>query len=238
MQRSMWRGPGAVLGASAVAIFAGAAAAQSFQGQLLDISQGLPVQDLVGNHFIVDDKVFEFTIFQPTGQPDSGTDSATVFPVDEGRLNGIGFEMVGAWIDPPGNGPSGFFLEYMVTVIDPDWFIVDNVLEFNGFAVGDASEAAVNETVEDENGVLLGQKNVFAQAAVPQADWVLSDRLDFDIALQLKKLIVRKDFLLFSGEGGLADASFIKQTFSQDVPSPSALAMLGVAGLAVGRRRH
>jgi len=225
-----------VAAAAALLVCAGTASAQGsmFQGTEIDITNGAAVQSLVGNHFVVDDKVFEITIFQPTGQADSGTDMATVFPVDEGRLNGVGFEMVGAWIDQPGNGPSGFFLEYMVTVIDPDWYIVDNVLTFNGFAVGDASEATVNETVEDASGVLIGEKEVFAQAAIPEMDWVLSDRLEFD---PQKKLIIRKDFLLFSGEGGLADASFIKQTFSQ-IPAPSSLALLGAMGLiARGRRR-
>ncbi|MEM1166764.1 MAG: hypothetical protein AAGI30_10800 [Planctomycetota bacterium] len=206
------------------------------QAAVIDISAGdKTIADLLGNSFIVDDKQFDIEFYA----------SATVFPgelfivpVDFG-LFGRGFDLLFELADRPGDFMmTGFTLEYDVTVIHPDpgYLIVDNILQFNGFAAVDGSIAEVNETVIDGvTGALVGEKTVFADGGLPRETWRLEDRLEFD---GVRSLNIVKDFLLFAPQqNGVADASFIRQTFSQ-VPSPGTVALLGIAGVSVVRRRR
>ncbi|TVQ60833.1 MAG: hypothetical protein EA378_10435 [Phycisphaerales bacterium] len=208
-----------------------------FPGDCVDITGGVPIGDLVGQCFVVDDKYFEIKLFQPTGQPGAGTDQVMVFPVNLGRRDGIGFDLVGNWSDPVGGGPSGFILEYHVTVLDFNWWMIANVLEFDGFASGGASAANVLETVSVDELLTIGQKEVFALASLPGSEWVLRDELQFDPELQLQTLVIRKEFTLFADIDGIAQASLIRQTFIQ-IPSPAGGLLLAMGGLAAARRRR
>ncbi|MEM1165210.1 MAG: hypothetical protein AAGI30_02855 [Planctomycetota bacterium] len=203
---------------------------------IIDISAGdQTVADLLGNSFVVDDKLFEINFYASTT-----VDPSELFfvPVDFG-LAGRGFDLLFGLADPPGDAAvTGFTLEYDVTVINPNdnFLIVDNILQFNGFASGPGSIAEVNETVIDNtDGSLIGEKTVFAEGALPMGDWVLEDRLVFG---GRRSLNIVKDFLLFApNPSDVADASFIRQTFSQ-VPTPASLGLLAGACVLAGCSRR
>ena len=51
------------------------------------------------------------------------------------------------------------------------------------------------------------------------------------------KVEVNKDVQFYAVPGGSSSASFVRQTFSQ-IPTPGAMALLGLAGIFAGRRRR
>lgn len=205
---------------------------------VIDISGGnVTMNQLVGNSFIVGDKEFFIDFFTPFGIP--GT-AVTARPVNFG-LNGIGFDLVGAWNDPPGDPNStGFNLGYRVQVLAPfaaqGFRIVDAHLSFNGTATGAGSFAKVAESMFNQaNGAPLGNMLVMADGGVPQGQWTLNQSIVFAPVLEIN---VIKNFQLFAnGANGTATTSFVRQTFSQ-VPAPGGAALIGLAGLATLRRRR
>ena len=112
---------------------------------------------------------------------------------------------------------------------------------FNGSAGGEGSFARVDESVFDlDNNVFLGQLSVWDIAGPPQ-DTKLEDYVDFcDLygSQGYRAFEVNKDLKFFAAtDNGFATASFIRQEFSQ-IPSPGALALLGVSGILARRRRR
>lgn len=193
---------------------------------------GMTLDQLIGNSFIVGDKMFTIHTFaSDTFDPSQ----ITVAPINFG-LEGIGFDLLGAFNDAPGDGvSSGYTLEYWVEVLDPGFAITDNFLQFNGFAAGDGSFATVNETLFTESGEFIGNELVFADGSLDPSEWVLQNSLVFDPQISL---MVVKDVQFFAnGAAGIAGASFIRQTFSQ-IPSPAPMALFGLMGLAIVRRRR
>jgi len=187
--------------------------------------------------FIVDDKLFEIKIFDGTGIDAS---QITLAAVDFG-LAGVGFDMLGEWVDLPGDAlATGFAMEYCVTVLNPDLRIVDAHLLFNGLATGDGSFADVNETIVDPITTnLVDELTVFSLGTTGAGqfeDVWEADPYTFDNGFERLEII--KDFELFAnGTGGTAGASFIRQTFSQ-IPAPGGVMLAGVAGLVAVRRRR
>lgn len=217
---------------SAAGLSCGASAA------VIDITGGnVTMNQLVGNSFIVGDKEFFIDFYTPFGIPGN---QVTVRPVDFG-LNGIGFDLVGGWNDPPGDpNNTGFNLGYRVQIRAPfaaqGFRIVDAHLAFNGTASGPGSFAKVAESMFNQaNGAPLGNMLVFADGGMPQGQWVLNQSIVFAPVLEIN---VIKNFQLFAnGANGTATTSFIRQTFSQ-IPTPGGAALLCVAGLAAARRRR
>ncbi len=107
---------------------------------------------------------------------------------------------------------------YDVTVIDPQLWIHDISLAFNGVATDPEGFARVTETVFDGN-VPVGS----AAVATPTP---LSDHDLFDG--MFKTLHVEKTIVLYGGAAGFTTISFIDQTFSQ-IPEPATVALLGLA---------
>ncbi|MEM7754029.1 MAG: hypothetical protein AAF297_00155 [Planctomycetota bacterium] len=208
---------------------------------VVDISgPGTTLRDVLdgGGQFRVADKLFTVTDFFSVAFDAS---AIGISPLDFG-LAGRGFRLSDAWADVPGDTTaSDFTLSYMVEIVDdPDttvdesnFRIVDNRLDFDGFATSDGSFARVDETVLDEFGNFLGEKSVFANG---DGTSLFEDRIDFGLP-GFSKLNIVKDAQFFVPLGtGTAGASFIDQTFSQ-IPAPGPLAVV-LAGLGVATRRR
>lgn len=211
---------------------------------LIDIGRpGTTLGDVLdaGGRFRVGDKLFTITnYFSVAFAPET----IGISPLDFGN-DGRGFRLSDAWVDgTPGDTVAfDFTLSYTVEIVDDPqtegselgFIIVDNRLDFDGFATGPGSFARVDETVLDEQGNLLGEKSVWANG---NGSALFEDRLDFSPELQLRRIHIVKDAAFFAPmTGGTAGASFIDQTFSQ-IPTPGALGLAVVGGLLAWRRRR
>ncbi|MBL0928194.1 MAG: hypothetical protein IBJ11_11175 [Phycisphaerales bacterium] len=217
-------------------------AAGSAFGAIIPIGpEGVPMSRLIGNQFIVADKLFTIQAF--TSASGFNPSTITVKTIDQG-LPARGFRMESNFADQPGDGQSlQFLLQYTVEILpDPQWanfFIVDNILRFDGQATGAGSFANVAESVFNiNNGSLLGTKLVNVSPGPPPTN-VTESRITFP---PQRKVQVVKDVQFFAGgtpgaAPGSASATFIEQTFSQ-IPTPGTLTLIGVAGLVGLRRRR
>lgn len=222
-------------------------AATATTAQLVDISiPGTTLQDVIsgGGQFQVADKLFTVTDYFSAA---FNANAIGISPLDFG-FAGRGFRLTDAWVDLPGdNIASDFTLSYMVEIVDdpstpgvdegadPRFVIVDNRLVFDGFAGGPGSFARVDETLELGDGSLFGNKSVFA---LGDGTSQLQDMLNWDASLGIKKLNIIKDAQFFVPTvDGFAGASFIDQTFSQ-VPTPGAVSLIAIAGVAAARRKR
>ena len=221
--------------------------------------EGAPLSELIGIPFIVDDKQFFFSSFDSTTIRPS---SITVLPVNLG-LGAVGFDLVGRFSVSGGDdimagGASiQFTLAYTVDVLTRGFFIRGANLEFDASAMGGDDDDGDDENGGDDNdnayamimetikaaGVQIAELNVFAFSNMDQSDWILADKAFFDPQTSISVLktvgfFAHGDDGVRGGDdhGGIG-ATFIRQTFIQ-IPAPGALALLGVAGLAGGRRRR
>ncbi len=192
---------------------------------------------------IISDKLFTFqswtsSQFNPSNVFISGF-------IANNPLDGIGFDITGGFGDvSPGDSIiSEFNLRYTVEVLPAflaqGFRIKDVGLTFNGNATSAGSYSRVDETIFDAlapSGTnLLGQLSAFSIPGQPDQ---LQDFRDFS-PRQFVKLEVNKDVKFFAnGQGGTATASFVRQSFSQVIPAPSAAALIGLGGLFVVRRRR
>ena len=234
---------GLPLAASAIAIFAGSAQAIFViqNGEHRALTEILNSND---HKFQVGDKIFTVIAYTSSTIPASVID-VTGF-IAQNPLSGIGFDLTGGFHDTPGDTTvSDFNIRYTVE-IEPAAFaigfrIVDTGLTFNGSANGAGSFARVDESVLDFFGQpgqnLLGTRMVFANAGPPPS----SQLQDFQLlpgTAGYQKLEINKDVQFFAvGPNGTSSASFVRQSFSQ-IPTPGGLALSGVAGLLLLRRRR
>lgn len=231
----------AATGLAALMISQSASAAITLSnGQSVVLSQILNEPD---RGVIISDKLFTFQSWTSTQ-----FNPANVFIggfIANNPLDGIGFDITGGFGDvaPGDSNISEFNLRYTVEVLPSfaaqGYRIKDVGLTFNGNATGPGSYSRVDETIFDAlapSGTnLLGQLTSFS---IPGMQDQLQDYRDFS-PRQFLKLEVNKDVKFFAnGVGGTATASFVRQSFSQVVPAPSAAALMGLGGLLVSRRRR
>lgn len=238
MQVKLWGGRVAAAAAAAAVVcassaFAGTAPSLPDGGITLD--QILDPAGPYQGSFVIKDKLFDIKAFAGTSIM---AGDLTFVPVNFG-LAGIGFDILGEFIDVPGDGAaSGFALEYNVTVLNPNKLISDVELAFNGFAFGENCFTDVNESIFDPNSTdLLDTLNVFASGNVPQDDWVLQDEVVFGDPAGYSTLNIVKDFEIFACDEAGVGVSFIRQTFSQ-IPGPGAAMLPAVAAIGLLRRRR
>lgn len=235
--------------AMALALAAGNTFANGTPSMAPELEPGDTIQSVLdrGGSFRVADKVFHFDSFFSVA---FSADEIAVTPLDFG-LAGRGFRLADSWTDFPGDQlSSDFTLSYSVEIVDDPatpnidestYWIVDNRLIFDGFATGPGSFSRVDETVEDAFGAFVAEKSVFANG---DGSSQFEDFVDLAALAPIgdpgfKKLNIVKDALFFAPTAdGTAGASFIDQTFSQQIPTPGALGVFGVAGLVAVRRRR
>lgn len=227
-----------------------AAAAPSAQGVIvLNNGDSRPLDAILGannpDHAIqVGDKLFTFVSWTSVAFPTS-TVAISAF-ISSNPLTGIGFDITGGFGDVTPNDPtiSEFNLRYTVEIlpqfIAQGFRIVDAELTFNGNATGAGSYARVDESLLNFFGQpgqnLITTSSVAAFGGNPGAN-VLQDRRVFGPP-GYTKIEVNKDVQFFANApNGTSTASFVRQSFSQ-VPSPGAVALLGLGGLVVLRRRR
>ncbi|MBL0928195.1 MAG: hypothetical protein IBJ11_11180 [Phycisphaerales bacterium] len=204
---------------------------------IVNITGGVPLSTVVGNQFIVEDKLFTISNYSSGTGVDPTT--ITISPVN-GGLSAIGFRMTGNFSDSPLTPSSyQFQLNYTVEILNQsqwaNFFIVGSALAFNAMSSGAGSFATISETVVDpSNAQLIGNMNVTVAPGPPPTS-KLSDSLTFS---PRKKLFLTKDVQFFaSPPSGQAFATQIDQTFSQ-VPAPGAVGLVAAAGLLGTRRRQ
>lgn len=187
---------------------------------------------------VVGDKIFS-QFFYSTLPNDDMPEAAAVdvfgFLDNDGNY-GLSFH--GVFWDIAGGGPSDALLRFTVEVTpdaaDEGWRISDAHLFMEGLGIGNDSFFAVDESFQGLDQTL----NTYATTLGDEPEQVLSDWVYFD---QLyTKLRVTKDILAYSNDSGQpVRVTAIDQSFSQEqVPEPSALAMLILVGLSLltGRR--
>ena len=248
------RRTGIVITAAALAALAAGGTAQAVV--VLGSGQSIGVADLFAQgsdrKVLIEDKLFTFKSIR------SSTISFTHMRVagyvasssSRGPGMSIGFDLTGLIGDfAPGDGRMAELnLQYTVEVVPAayaaDWRIFDTGLAFNGMASGTGSFARVDETVIDlDNNRFLGNLSAFWNAGPPPSQR-LTDHRDYRSLPGgehgFRALEVNKDIKFFANtQAGYSAASFVRQEFSQALlPSPGALALLGLSGILGARRRR
>ena len=197
---------------------------------------------------IIDDKLFSFESFT-SSQFDAANFSVIGFisaGTNQYGLRTVGFDLTG----PCGDGTLGdnlvheMNIQYEVSVL-PDYYsrgvrLCDARLTFNGSAGGDGSFSRVDETIWDlDTNTYLGEMDVYDIAGTPNTTKLMQqvDFCDLYGTNGYRAFEVNKDLKFFAAhENDFATASFVRQEFSQ-IPSPGALALVGLGGLVARRRR-
>jgi hypothetical protein len=220
-------------------MFAGSAHAVIVLGN----GESINLATLMGNgsdrQVIIDDKIFSFESFT-SSQFDAANFSVIGFisaGTNQYGLRNVGFDLTG----PFGDGTLGdnlvheMNIQYSVAVR-----LCDARLTFNGSAGGDGSFSRVDETIWDlDTNTYLGEMDVYDIAGTPNTTKLMQqvDFCDLYGTNGYRAFEVNKDLKFFAAhENDFATASFVRQEFSQ-IPSPGALALVGLGGLVARRRR-
>ena len=197
------------------------------------VGSSQPLQQLLQPNatLLVDDKLFSNFFLVPVGAPNTPLDPTKIFITPIVDSFGPGILISGAFQAQAPNLLQ-FNLGYKVTVTDPNLFISDAHLFFNGTANGDGLATIAEDLFIGANAY---QMNVFATS-------ISSKLTDTVFIMPPVKTIdfVLKDIIVNGGSlpGSFASVSAITQTFSQ-IPEPGTVVLtsLGILALFLARRR-
>ena len=189
--------------------------------------------DLIANDgtVVVGDKLFSNFTYAWTGDmPDASGVNVIEYTDPDGNF---GIQFQGAFLDLAGGNASDALITFDVTVLDPALMISGAHLAGNPAVAGGNggnSFGSVTETFLPGN--ITDSLVIFAdEDSAVLADWVTFDQ-------PVTTLSVQKDIILFADDDAVATTlSFVNQSFSQ-IPEPGSLALLGLGGLAMLRRRR
>ncbi|MFI4861872.1 MAG: PEP-CTERM sorting domain-containing protein [Phycisphaerales bacterium JB063] len=189
--------------------------------------------DLIANDgtIQVGDKLFSNFDYAATGDmPDADNINVIEYTDSDGNF-GIRFQA--GFFDLPGGGSSDALITFDVTVLDPNRMISGAHLAGNPDVLGGnggSSFGGITETFLTGN--TSDSLSIFAtQDSAVLADWVFFDT-------PTSTLSVQKNITLFADDDAVATTlSFVDQTFTQ-IPEPGSLALIGLGGLALLRRRR
>ncbi|MEM9414179.1 MAG: PEP-CTERM sorting domain-containing protein [Planctomycetota bacterium] len=202
-------------------------ASTAFAGHITSLA------DLIDNDGTVQvgDKLFSNFDYAATGDmPDADRINVIEHIDDDGNF-GIRFQ--GGFFDLAGGGSSDALITFDVTVLDPDLQISGAHLAGNldvlggsgGSSFGGITETFLSANVSDDLSIFATEDTSVL------ADWVTFDT-------PVTTLRVQKNITLFADDDAVATTlSFVDQSFSQ-IPEPGSLALLGLGGLALLRRRR
>ena len=206
-------------------------------GQVINLATLMSMQD---RRVEIGDKVFNFESYTSAWFP-SETISLIGFiseATNQYGLHNVGFDLTGGFGDAnPGSGQiHEANLQYSVAVqqsfYEQGIRLHDAQLLFNGDAEGLGSYARVDETIIDlDTNTLLGNMFVYNNEFTKLVDHIefTQGYRAFEVNKDLKFLAALPD--------GISSCSFVRQEFSQ-IPTPGAIALLGVSGLVGSRRRR
>ncbi|XAL99689.1 PEP-CTERM sorting domain-containing protein [Phycisphaeraceae bacterium D3-23] len=189
--------------------------------------------DLIANDGTVQvgDKLFSNFDYASTGDMPDADRINVIEHTDAAGNFGIRFQA--AFFDLPGGGASDALITFDVTVLDPNFLISDAHLAGNldvlggsgGSSFGGITETFLTANTNDDLSIFATEDSSVL------ADWVFFDT-------PTATLSVQKNITLFADDDAVATTlSFVDQTFSQ-IPEPGSLALLGLGGLALLRRRR
>lgn len=179
-----------------------------------------------GGDVLAGDKDFSDFTFISASIPASGV---TITPLEEPNGN-FGIRISSAYFEASGSF-ADMVLGYQVSVTNSANLISAANLLFNGQVTSGTGLAEVVEQVFT-NGTLYGQMDVFATATTNQLT------ASMPIVPPQQLLTINKDVQLTAMFPAFSTISYIDQSYTQ-VPEPSTLAMavVGLAGLFLLRRR-
>lgn len=238
------------LGVLAVPSIASAATVQYSLADLLPVGQGGTGQ-IPGGAFVIDDKRYSNFRFSSTGDRPldadevnvrvTSSDANPVVPGDDRYQLQYTFGL-----DAFPGETNDIVLEYDVEVLDPNMFIDQLGLRFNGAipsqGVGPAS-ASVTENafyLSGRDGQIVGDALELTVYNDGPGRGLADDNSDFLAINPARFMRFQKDIVVSSvGNGGYAVISVVDNIVDQNIPEPGTigLAAFAAAGLLLRRRR-
>ena len=206
-------------------------------GQVINLATLMSMED---RRVEIGDKVFNFESYTSAFFPSANISLIGFISeaTNQYGLHNVGFDLTGGFGDAnPGSGQvHEANLQYTVAVqqsfYEQGIRLHDAQLLFNGDAEGLGSYARVDETIIDlDTNTLLGNMFVYNNETTKLVDHIefTQGYRAFEVNKDLKFLAPLPD--------GISSCSFVRQEFSQ-IPTPGAIALLGVSGLVGSRRRR
>jgi hypothetical protein len=177
---------------------------------------------------VVGDKEFSDFSYSFTGDmPDASRIEVIAITDSEGNF---GLRFQGAFIDLTTTGGSDALIGYTVSVLDQGQSITGANLAGNPTLLSCVGSISVVDTFDFDPELRL---QIFADR--PGAGTQSTDFVEFEPAQSIRVL---KDILAFATKGSVT-LSYVDQTYRQvSVAEPATLLLIGVAGVALARRRR
>jgi len=188
-----------------------------------------------GGSITVGDKVFSnFNFTANQGTPPAAADISVVPipPSGTDALGNFGIRFAGGASSPGTGGTTDYIIGYTVTNLGTTPLITDVHLTSNLSIAGSPQTGAFGTIVETIHAPGVG---VVAQLSnsVTATSSSLDAQASFVPPGPYQTLIVSKDIQLVGTTVAFANVSFFDQSFSQVVPEPSSLLLMGLGGLGL-----